>query len=70
MDDKLNMPQIKNIIATNIRKRDIPVHQLAQISGVSTFEIYEIINGQLLPSLGTLRKLSEALNIPLTDLIN
>ncbi|MDE6211208.1 MAG: helix-turn-helix transcriptional regulator [Clostridia bacterium] len=70
MDDKLNMPQIKNIIATNIRKRDIPVHQLAQISGVSTFEIYEIINGQLLPSLATLRKLSEALNIPLTDLIN
>ncbi|MDE6473682.1 MAG: helix-turn-helix transcriptional regulator [Clostridia bacterium] len=70
MDDKLNMPQIKNIIAKNIRKRDIPVHQLAQISGISTFEIYEIINGQLLPSLETLRKLSEALNIPLTDLIN
>lgn len=70
MYDKLNMPQIKNIIAKNIKKRDIPVHQLAQISGISTFEIYEIINGQLLPNLKTLRKLSEVLNIPLTDLIN
>ena len=70
MYDKLNMPQIKNIIAKNRKKRDIPVHQLAQISGISTFEIYEIINGQLLPNLKTLRKLSEALNIPLTDLIN
>ena len=70
MEDKLNMPQIKNIIATNIRRRDIPVHQLAQISGISTYEIYEIINGQLLPSIDTLRKLSKALDIPLTDLIS
>ena len=70
MDDKLNIPQIKNIIAANIRKREIPVHQLAQTSGVSAYEIYEIINGQLLPNLEILRKLSKALNIPLTELIN
>lgn len=69
MVEKLNTQQIKDIIAANIRRRNITVHELSQLSGVSTFEIREIINGQLLPDLDTLRKLSKALDIPLTELI-
>ncbi|MDE6362416.1 MAG: helix-turn-helix transcriptional regulator [Clostridia bacterium] len=67
---KLNMPQIKNIIAANVKKSDMPIHKLSQLSGVPAYEIYEIMNGQILPSLDTLRKLSKALDIPVTDLIN
>ncbi|MDE5654551.1 MAG: helix-turn-helix domain-containing protein [Clostridia bacterium] len=66
MSDKISVAELRTRIAQNIKKCDINVSQLAQITHISNAEMLDIVHGNTLPSIDVLRKLSETLNIPLS----
>ncbi len=66
MSDKITIEELKNKISENIKKLSINVSQLAQMADVSNLEMLNIVHGNALPSIDTLRKLSEKLDIPLS----
>ncbi len=66
MSDKITVEELKNKISENIKKLSINVSQLAQMADVSNLEMLNIVRGNALPSIDTLRKLSEKLDIPLS----
>lgn len=66
MNDKITVEELKNKISENIKKLSINVSQLAQMADVSNLEMLNIVHGNALPSIDTLRKLSEKLDIPLS----
>ncbi len=66
MSDKITVKELKNKISENIKKLSINVSQLAQMADVSNLEMLNIVHGNALPSIDTLRKLSEKLDIPLS----
>jgi transcriptional regulator with XRE-family HTH domain len=50
------------------RERDLAIADLATAAGISVGMMSKIENGQISPSLSTIRSLSEALNTPITSL--
>lgn len=52
------------------RKRGLTQKQLADLLGVSQNAVYNWENGKRQPKLDTLRKISQALGVPVTELIN
>lgn len=55
MSDKITIEELKNKISENIKKLSINVSQLAQMADVSNLEMLNIVHGNALPSIDTLR---------------
>ncbi len=56
-----------NALTKNMRHRGLSAEALANISGMSSSGIYKLVKGQSSPTLETLVKLSNALDV---DLLN
>jgi len=65
-------PTLEQAIGAQIRaqrrRHDLTGQDLARAAGISTGMLSKIENGQISPSLATLRALTEALSVPLTAL--
>lgn len=66
MTDKIPVAELKLKIAENIKKCNLNVSQLAQMTDLTNAEMLRIVQGIDLPSMEVLRKLSEKLDIPLS----
>ncbi|MCX4363057.1 MAG: helix-turn-helix transcriptional regulator [Clostridia bacterium] len=69
MEDKLNLQQIKNIIAANIKKFNFSIAELAELAQISRADVYRIVSARTLPDMEVLRRLCKNLGITVNDLI-
>jgi transcriptional regulator with XRE-family HTH domain len=51
-------------------EQGLSIHGLADTAGLEYAQVHRIENGKVNPTLITILKLSEALNIPASDLLN
>ena len=51
-------------------KRGLSLRQLARLSGISWMTIWRIEQGKTEPTVATLRKLAQALNVAIVDLLD
>ena len=69
----MNIKATREIIATNLRKfraiKRISQEELAELSDLSQQYIYSIENAKVNPSIFTMMKIAEALNVSVNDLI-
>ena len=69
----MNIKATREIIATNLRKfraiKRISQEELAELSDLSQQYICSIANAKVNPSIFTMMKIAEALNVSVNDLI-
>jgi transcriptional regulator with XRE-family HTH domain len=51
-------------------EKDLTLHQLSELSGVSKTQINDIENGKTFPTIKVLCALAKALQVPVTDLFS
>ena len=56
------------IIREVLEKKDIKVSSLAEMVGITRANMSNIVNGKSTPSLDTLERIANALNVDITDL--
>ncbi len=70
MDKKQENRIIRDRLYFYLRKKNLTINRLAQLSNLRQSTINNIVNSDSLPSLSTLRMICEGLEIPLTEFLD